>query len=680
MKQGEMRIITAGRGVGKSMYNEYLKTLEEEMATIDNEKAGIMEELRLTQRELAIREGDVLKMQIDINELATSLASMPTVVAAVDADAEKDMLISEMNALMEAKMEAEARVSAAEADMRQYRDQLSEYDRTSAREQEEIMRVAEDEMNQLRSQLTHVSEALVKTQLSEKRLQETCSVLHADVATKDDALAETQNELFQIRQEAECSESAQKAIETITGERNSAVFRLQKAQEQSDISVGALTKLQEEIARKDSRIAHLETTKLTQDQLEKIKLVKEERKKLSEDNKVMKKQLLQLKKAYDDLKASAFETAAAAAAAATTTSGGGALKNVASIAEIAELKVQVGEFSVQIENYQSMNKTLKDKLRECSTQLQEYETERGAVVSVLEIHGIDTLGLLGQDTSVSDDASASVLEQDLADAVSKLAQKLSERHAAATHSHLQQSTSAMEERARRLQTEIDEAKAQRSAFEKRLEGMNATARASREEIATLSADADILRIRVEELQRELGASERKVIASVDNASSEVQALEEENIQLMKENREQRKEAAFFKAQLERIQGQGAAKQGSSGGGGGALASVESSSSSSSKSTGTIEKENVSLSMHNSEMGSDKEKDKGQKRSLGVDGLSKPSSSSSSTTTLPAVVATSTVDDISKAKRAHKKAKALVTTSAAEGLAAAGDAPGDCAQS
>jgi hypothetical protein len=44
-------------------------------------------------------------------------------------------------------------------------------------------------------------------------------------------------------------------------------------------------------------------SKLTQEQMEKIKVLKEEHKKSRDDSKTMKKQLSQLKKAYDDLKA-----------------------------------------------------------------------------------------------------------------------------------------------------------------------------------------------------------------------------------------------------------------------------------------------------------------------------------------------------------------------------------------
>ena len=62
MKQGEMRIITAGRGVGKSMYNEYLKTLEEEMATrlakeiAEDIDFGIMKELLAYKHEFSFKE------------------------------------------------------------------------------------------------------------------------------------------------------------------------------------------------------------------------------------------------------------------------------------------------------------------------------------------------------------------------------------------------------------------------------------------------------------------------------------------------------------------------------------------------------------------------------------------------------------------------------------------------
>lgn len=106
--------------------------------------------------------------------------------------------------------------------------------------------------------------------------------------------------------------------------------------------------LRDDLTAKDLRIAHLETTKLTQDQLNKIKAVKEERKRLSEDNKTMKRQLQALKKAYDDLKATAAPSASAGAGAG----------------------MDAADLAMQLEASKGLVLSLKDKLKECSEQLQ----------------------------------------------------------------------------------------------------------------------------------------------------------------------------------------------------------------------------------------------------------------------------------------------------------------------
>ena len=132
---------------------------------------------------------------------------------------------------------------------------------------------------------------------------------------------------------------------------STAISELSQLQTRLSDALAALQDLRDEASSKDKRIAHLESSKLTQEQLEKIKAVKEERKRLSEDNKVMKRQLQQLKKAYDDLKVAAADAAGSAGASG------------AALAEASDLRVQ-------LQAVQGVSHSLKEKLRECSEQLQ----------------------------------------------------------------------------------------------------------------------------------------------------------------------------------------------------------------------------------------------------------------------------------------------------------------------
>ena len=118
--------------------------------------------------------------------------------------------------------------------------------------------------------------------------------------------------------------------------------------------------MKSQLELKDKRIAHLETPKLTQEQLERIKVMKEERKKFQEDAKMLKKQLTRLKTAYDELKEKQLESSEAVSKATSSNSD----------FIISDLKFQVAEVTAQLTQSQAISQTLKDKLRDCAKQLQ----------------------------------------------------------------------------------------------------------------------------------------------------------------------------------------------------------------------------------------------------------------------------------------------------------------------
>jgi hypothetical protein len=68
-------------------------------------------------------------------------------------------LMREMNALLEGKIEAEARADKAETDSTRLQDQLSTYDRNAAQEQDIIMKAAEIEMEAMRNAMAKREEA-----------------------------------------------------------------------------------------------------------------------------------------------------------------------------------------------------------------------------------------------------------------------------------------------------------------------------------------------------------------------------------------------------------------------------------------------------------------------------------------------------------------------------------------
>jgi chromosome segregation ATPase len=215
----------------------------------------------------------------------------------------------------------------------------------------------------------------------EQGLINRCAVLEKSLADKEAYLVDMEEEIEGLK--AEGGAGAGAALAVAVTERDAAVAQVQAAA--AEVKTLRET-LEQTVAVKDQRIAHLEASKLTQEQMDKIKLLKEEHKKGREDVKTMKKQLAQLKKAYDELKEKADKA----------DNGPG---EAGSLAEV----------SAKLEGALGVVKALKEKLRDCSKQLQEYERERGGVIRVLETHGVDTAGLQLQDTSLPEDAS--VLEQ-----------------------------------------------------------------------------------------------------------------------------------------------------------------------------------------------------------------------------------------------------------------------------
>ena len=101
---------------------------------------------------------------------------------------------------------------------------------------------------------------------------------------------------------------------------------------------------------------------MTKEQMEKIKLIKEERKKYQEDAKMLKKQLHQLTIKFDELKQNAKQLSESRASGVT---GGGPATDYI----ISDLKVQLVTTAQQLSQAQDEVKLLKSKLKECSVQL-----------------------------------------------------------------------------------------------------------------------------------------------------------------------------------------------------------------------------------------------------------------------------------------------------------------------
>jgi len=498
---------------------------------------------------------------------------------------ERDQLISEMNSLMEQLVEAEAKAAAAVAESRQIRDKLSDYDRASAREQEQIMQAAQMEMDNMKHQFQleerRMEDQLAKlsSELKSARSEERVVKIHSDELSmklqKSEKLANHyKNEWTSIQKELsqkqkgegnvqiatqKALEAAQDEVQSVVRDKEVLIARMKLLQSDITESNQRLEQLNNEYMRyreemketlavKDRRIKHLDSSKLTQEQMEKIKKVKEEKEKYQSECKTMKKQLQQLMKVHERVTANDSSEETSTSQLQT---------------ELIETKLKLTEVSLSLESTQNVVRSMKEKIGECSTQLREYETERESIIDVLEKFGIDTRAfLISSDSSGS--VEDSVIDHDLGEAVGKLGQKLS--HAlnqlqSQTQSHQSVSTShqiklrELEERVISLSAEVEEARAQRNAFENRVEGLRVAAASSEAQEKSSSLQVSSLTQQLEEVQAELDLALTKMRAAEESVSTEVQALEEENIELLRENKELRRDVASYRTKLERAQNQ-----------------------------------------------------------------------------------------------------------------------------
>ena len=135
--------------------------------------------------------------------------------------------------------------------------------------------------------------------------------------------------------------------------------------------------------------------------------------------------------------------------------------------------------------------------------------------------------------------------------MSKLAEKLVVAQSILTNRDMAKSNKQkdLEEKLAHAMAEVEDLKSTKLALEKRAESAKNSLRLAREEVAKLTVDLEGQKSRVEEMQQELLDAEKRVNNSADTVHSEIQVLEEENIELMRENKELRVEVSRCKAAL-----------------------------------------------------------------------------------------------------------------------------------
>jgi chromosome segregation ATPase len=182
-----------------------LQTAEEALVTERSAVTEIKQALKKAEAAFDAANKEVDELREELSAAQSGTTSNTTSEAL---EAEKEALLVEMNSLMEAKMDAEARLQAAEAVAVELREQLSEYDKTSAQEQEMIMRAAEAEMDALKEGVeAHVrktealSEELLMLKDREGNYQRKCLELEKEVEARGKEVQEVEAELLEVMAE-----------------------------------------------------------------------------------------------------------------------------------------------------------------------------------------------------------------------------------------------------------------------------------------------------------------------------------------------------------------------------------------------------------------------------------------------------------------------------------------------
>jgi chromosome segregation ATPase len=268
---------------------------------------------------------------------------------------------------------------------------------------------------------------------------------------------------------------------------------------------------------KNERVEKLDKAKLTQDQLEKFKAIRAESLKKSDDNKMMKKQLVSLKKAFDEL--------AAKQSSIDTTSSSYNVLN----------EHKYSELLLQCEQSQGLTNALKDKLKECSKQLHEYETERSVIMECMELCGFDVSGLIVMPDEDANE-SAGDSDQDLVDIMSQLTTKF---QALTKHANTNnEAISKLEEMNSILSADLSSNKIEKLALEKRIESMKSSTALSKSENTELYNKIVVLQTNISDLKDKIQTNIsdlkdknaqllKQINSNQETISSEIKILEEE---------------------------------------------------------------------------------------------------------------------------------------------------------
>jgi chromosome segregation ATPase len=262
---------------------EALAAAQEQLTEATEKAASMVEEVTSAQQERAAMAEEhqqstgVCKFQAE--QIADLMAQLDAARAASVEAAEEATRLSEFST---EKEQLEETLSALQGDLTIMRAEMEQRAAEAAEELESASMSAREEIAALQQRLEAKSEEVAQTaselaslQASVEDLQTEVAGLQKRSASQSQVIEELEGELEAVRQssaEAASVESVAAELAAVKGELQSTRETLRAANEHCAVNEDMVTSLQEQLQVKEARIQHLETCKLTKEQMEKIKV------------------------------------------------------------------------------------------------------------------------------------------------------------------------------------------------------------------------------------------------------------------------------------------------------------------------------------------------------------------------------------------------------------------------
>jgi myosin heavy subunit len=305
--------------------------------------------------------------------------------------------------------------------------------------------------------------------------------------------------------------------------------------------------LEATVAHRDARIKSLEAVRLTKDQVEKLKEMKLNAKRHEAENRTLTARLTDMRQQLAAATAAANKHRSSSSSSAkeelnnSSSSSSAAVKHeAASASDNNSAAAAVAEQAERLAQLEEVKDMLSDKLRKYVAHCKKLEGERGSIKAALEHAGVDC----SHYDNLADGVSALADPQTTGSFIGSNATASSNNNNTSSSSAQQQLAAAAEQRVAQLETRLRDGMASYAELER----AEAAARAAHEAVhQQLAAERTAAAAASGELR-----ALREGARDAEERSRQLTFLEAENLQLMLEIKDVRKQCAALKAEVDAL--------------------------------------------------------------------------------------------------------------------------------